>query len=97
MSRQVYAFRVFADANEPWYGEPDLLPSGIYETAVFAFEPGHNPSPFAGRTLEMRHGDLPAEDTAPHLRSFTQLEVDGSPQRVQVRADLAAVLFPGHD
>lgn len=96
MSRQIYAFRVFGDADERWHGKPDALPSGLYETAIFEFEPGLNSSPFAGRTLEMRHGELADDGTPPYLRSFTQVEVDNALQRVLVRGSAAAVLFPGH-
>jgi hypothetical protein len=95
MSRQIYAFRVLGDPDEPWYGKPDALLADQYETAVFAFSPEPNPSPFGGRTLEMRHGELPDDDTLPPWRTHTQVEVNGRPQNVLVRGDVAAILFPG--
>lgn len=96
MSRQVYAFRVFGDPGEPWYGNRAALPAGDYETEICAFEPEANPSPFSGRTLEMLHGQLPDDDgSLPPFWVFTTVEVDGRAQRVRVRSDVAAVLFPG--
>jgi hypothetical protein len=95
MSHQIYAFRVFGEPDEPWHGDPAALPSGQYETAICAFDPGQNPSPFAGRTLEMLHGELPDDGTLPPLQTYTQVEVDGQLQNVRVRGDVAAILFPG--
>ena len=44
----------------------------------------------------MQHGELPDDSQLPPIRIYTQVEVNGGTQRVLVRGDIAAVLFPGH-
>jgi hypothetical protein len=93
MERMVYAFRVFGDTDEPWYGDENALKIGEYETDIYAFEPGHNPSRFKGKTLEFRHGLMPDDGQPAPMRGYTNATVDGKPVRVRVRADVQAILF----
>jgi hypothetical protein len=97
MSRQIYAFRMVDDPDGRWYGEPDVLPEGRYATMTTTLEPGQNPSPFVGKHLELRHGELPDDDQLSPLRSYTNVDFDGMPGRAYMRRSVAEVLFPGHN
>jgi hypothetical protein len=93
MEEMVYAFRVVGDSGEPWYGDSNALPEEGYRVTRLEFEPDPNLSPFAGQTLEMRHGLMPDDGEAPYMRAHAQV---GEPlRRVSVRADVREILFPG--
>jgi hypothetical protein len=67
---RIYAFRL-ADDDAPWHGDPDCLPYGGYEFAVIDFAPApHVNSPFSGKMLEIRYGDVPDDHMPRYLRGF---------------------------
>jgi len=67
----VYAFRVLDDQPGPWHGQPDALPKGSYETGTIDFNPGPNPSPYTGSTLEVRYGPVPDDGLPAYLHGYT--------------------------
>jgi len=72
---RIYAFRVADEGEAPWHGDPDCLPDGNYETAVFDFDPApYVNSQFAGKTLEVRHGRVPDDDMPDYLRGFPMVD-----------------------
>jgi hypothetical protein len=66
----IYAFRVLDGPPGQWHGEPGALPEGGYATGTISFNP-HNPSPFAGRTLEVRYGPVPDDGLPAYLQGYT--------------------------
>lgn len=40
----IYAFQLLGDRPGRWYGEPEALPEGSYQTGTINFNPGPNPS-----------------------------------------------------
>jgi hypothetical protein len=96
MEEMVYAFRIL-DPGGSWHGSPDALPEGQFEWSICAFDSGTNPSPFTGQTLEFRHGPMPDDGQPAPMRGYTQVGETDSTRRIRVRADVQAVLFPGHD
>lgn len=64
----IYAFRV-AESDEPWYGKPDALPTGSYETGFIDFNPAR-PGPFRGHTLELRYGPVEEECLPGPMRAY---------------------------
>lgn len=96
MSRQIFAFRVVGRPGEPWYGNYDALPAEWYETTILEVGSA-NPSQFAGKTLEVRHAEVPDDDAVTPHRIYVNLLVEGRSGRAYLREDVAAILFPGHD
>lgn len=96
MEEMIYAFRVL-DPGGSWHGDPEALPEGQFEASICAFEPAADPSPFAGQTLEFRHGLMPDDGQPAQLRGFTIVGDIHSRRAIRLRADIHVVLFPGHD
>jgi transcriptional regulator with XRE-family HTH domain len=67
----IYAFRVIGDQPGRWYGQPGALPEGSYQTGTIDFNPGTNPSPYAGSTLEVRYGPAPDDGLPAYLQGYT--------------------------
>jgi transcriptional regulator with XRE-family HTH domain len=67
----IYAFRVLDSPPGQWHGEPGALPEGSYATGTINFSNPHNPSPFAGRTLEVRYGPVPDDGLPAYLQGYT--------------------------
>jgi hypothetical protein len=67
----IYAFRRAGDPNAPWYGQPDLVPVGGYETSEMDFQPA-NANPFRG-PLEVRYGPV-ADEVPPTLFVYTTVD-----------------------
>jgi hypothetical protein len=67
----IYAFRVVGDRPGRWHGEPGALPEGRYQTGRIGFNPGPNPSPYAGTTLEVRYGPVPDDGLPAYLQGYT--------------------------
>jgi hypothetical protein len=66
----IYAFRMLDGLPGQWYGEPGALPEGNYATGTINFNP-RNPSPFAGRTLQVRYGPVPDDGLPSYLHGYT--------------------------
>ena len=67
----IYAFRVVGDPASQWHGEPGALTQG-YGTGIITFRPHNlNPSPFAGKTLEVRYGPVPDDGLPAYLQGYT--------------------------
>jgi transcriptional regulator with XRE-family HTH domain len=67
----IYAFRVAGEPTGQWYGEPGALTKG-YGTGTVNFRPhSTNPSPFAGKILEVRYGPVPDDGLPAYLQSYT--------------------------
>lgn len=67
----IYAFRVPGEQPGRWYGQPSALPAGSYQTGIIDFNPGTNPSPYAGTTLELRYGPVPDDGLPAYLQGYT--------------------------
>ena len=85
----IYAFRVLGDRPGRWYGEPETLPEGSYQTSTIDFNPGPNPSPYAGSTLEVRYGPVPDDGLPAYLQGYTT--VNG--MRIRATAIVQEELF----
>ena len=59
----IYAFRPIGDTDARWYGDPNALPPGDYETGEIDFQPALA-NHFRGR-LEIRYGPVSTEDDSP--------------------------------
>jgi hypothetical protein len=86
----IYAFRVMDEPGAPWQGDPDALPPDGFETGLIDFSPAQ-PSPYSGRTLEVRYGDVGDDGQAPYLRAFAVV----NNRRVGTRVDVQHELFGG--
>lgn len=89
--RAAYAF---TDTSTGQLHGPDALPAGDYSVGTLEFNPA-SPSPFAGRTLEVRYG--PWASTAEVNVYVLHLADPGGGRDVVVRDthELHAILFPG--
>ncbi len=87
----IYAFRVLGEEPGRWHGEPGALPHGSYSTGTIDFNPGTNPSPFAGKTLELRYGPVPDDGLPSYLQGYTT--VNG--WRMRPTGIVQEELFPG--
>jgi len=67
----IYAFRVLGEQPGRWYGQPGALPEGGYQTGIIDFNPGTNPSPYAGNRLEVRYGPVPDDGLPAYLQGYT--------------------------
>jgi predicted XRE-type DNA-binding protein len=67
----IYAFRILDDQPGRWHGQPGALPEGSYQTGTIDFNPGTNPSPYAGNTLEVRYGPVPDDGLPAYLQGYT--------------------------
>jgi hypothetical protein len=85
----IYAFRIADEAEAAWFGDPDLLPEGHYETGRLSFVPDVPRPPFSGRTLELRYGQVQAEVMPGYLRAFPMV---GS-RRIAMTAATQVALF----
>jgi predicted XRE-type DNA-binding protein len=65
----IYAFQVLGERR--WHGEPSALPEGGYQSGRIDFNPGPNPSPYAGMTLEVRYGPVPDDGLPAYLQGYT--------------------------
>jgi hypothetical protein len=83
----IYAFRV-AESDEPWYGKPDALPTGSYETGLIHFNPAR-PGPFQDHTLELRYGPVDEEVMPGPMRAYAQV----NNRRIAVTALVQNTLF----
>jgi transcriptional regulator with XRE-family HTH domain len=85
----IYAFRVLGDRPGRWYGEPEALPEDSYQTSTIDFNPGPNPSPYAGSRLEVRYGPVPDDGLPAYLQGYTT--VNG--MRIRATAIVQGELF----
>lgn len=85
----IYAFRLVGDRPGRWHGEPGALPEGSYQTGRIDFNPGPNPSPYAGTTLEVRYGQVPDDGLPAYLQGYTT--VNG--MRIRATATVQGELF----
>jgi predicted XRE-type DNA-binding protein len=85
----IYAFRVLGDQPGHWHGEPGALPEGHYQTGRIDFNPGPDPSPYTGTTLEVRYGPVPDDGLPAYLQGYTT--VNG--MRIRATATVQAELF----
>jgi hypothetical protein len=85
----IYAFRVLGDRPDHWHGEPGALPEGLYQTGQIDFNPGPNPSPYGGTTLEVRYGPVPDDGLPAYLQGYTT--VNG--MRIRATATVQGELF----
>ena len=67
----IYAFRVLGNQLGGWHGEPGALPEGGYQSGRIDFDPGPNPSPYAGMMLEVRYGPVPDDGLPAYLQGYT--------------------------
>lgn len=86
----IYAFRVADEKDAPWHGDVNVLAPGEYETGLIDFNPAR-PSPYSGRTLEVRYGDVGDDGMEPYLRGFAMV----NNRRIGTRADVQQELFGG--
>jgi hypothetical protein len=70
----IYSFRVVGDQPGPWHGQPEALPAGSYQTSTIDFNPGPNPSPYAGSTLEVRYGPVADDGLPAYLQGYTTVD-----------------------
>jgi hypothetical protein len=89
----IYAFRVRGEQPGHWYGEPGALPEGSYQTGTIDFNPGTNPSPYGGNTLEVRYGPAPDDGLPAYLQGYTT--VNGV--RIRPTATVQEELFRNPD
>jgi hypothetical protein len=85
----IYAFRILDEQPKHWHGEPDALPKGSYQIGRINFNPGPNPSPYAGTTLEVRYGPVPDDRLPAYLQGYTT--VNGT--RIRATAAVQGELF----
>ncbi len=85
----IYAFRILGERAERWHGEPGALPEGSYQAGRIDFNPGPNPSPYAGATLEVRYGPVPDDGLPAYLQGYTT--VNG--MRIRATAAVQGELF----
>ena len=85
----IYAFRVLGERPGRWHGDPGALPEGGYQAGRIGFNPGPNPSPYAGSTLEVRYGPVPDDGLPAYLQGYTT--VNG--MRIRATASVQAELF----
>ena len=85
----IYAFRVLGERPGRWRGEPGALPEGSYQPGRIDFNPGQNPSPYAGTTLEVRYGPVPDDGLPVYLQGYTT--VNG--MRIRATAAVQGELF----
>ena len=80
---------MLGDRPGHWHGEPGALPEGRYQTGQIDFNPGPNPSPYAGTTLEVRYGPVPDDGLPAYLQGYTT--VNG--MRIRATATVQGELF----
>lgn len=83
----IYAFRVADEPGAPWYGSPEALPAGQYETGRIDFNPAQV-RPHSGWTLELRYGPADIEPAEAHLRAYALVNRRRVPPTKAVQIEL---------